>query len=196
MITQEFLPRNEQALRALDALTDAAALEVEEVSDDRYNCDRGLELLIEDLSVAFCEKELFRRGGLIREYESLTRMQGESVTAFVRRFRLYERKLKDAKLEPYPDETRAIKLLDGLKLDERATSSLLLAATNRYNFDPLIEAIRVQYPAVLTLPDGIVTTSSRCCNRWFTTTRPRLRWRFTRTWTWWQLQVEDMAHHL
>eukprot|EP00913_Durusdinium_trenchii_P002873 g2660.t1 len=156
MITQEFLPRNEQALRALDALTDAAALEVEEVSDDRYNCDRGLELLIEDLSVAFCEKELFRRGGLIREYESLTRMQGESVTAFVRRFRLYERKLKDAKLEPYPDETRAIKLLDGLKLDERATSSLLLAATNRYNFDPLIEAIRVQYPAVLTLPDGIV----------------------------------------
>ena len=40
--------------------------------------------------------------------ESLTRMQGESVTAFVRRFRLYERKLKDAKLE-----TRAIKLLDG-----------------------------------------------------------------------------------
>ena len=52
-ITQEFLPRNEQA----------------EVSDDRYNCDRGLELLIEDLSVAFREKELFRRGGLIRECE-------------------------------------------------------------------------------------------------------------------------------
>ena len=69
MITQEFLPRNEQALRALDALTDAAALEVEEVRDDRYNCDRGLELLIEDLSVAFRETELFRRGGLIRECE-------------------------------------------------------------------------------------------------------------------------------
>ncbi|CAK9105211.1 unnamed protein product [Durusdinium trenchii] len=66
-------------------------------------------------------------------------------------FRLYERKLKDAQVPPYPDETRAVKLLDGLRLDERATSQLLLAAGNRYSFQALVEAIHIQYPAGLTL---------------------------------------------
>ena len=93
-------------------------------------------------------------------------MQGESVTAFVRRFRLYERKLKDAKLEPYPDETRAIKLLDGLKLDERAASSLLLAAGNRYNFDSIIEAIRI-LTGLARHPLAVATGRSRPQGRYF-----------------------------
>ena len=150
-ITREFLPANEQALRALDALTGEAALELEEVDDERYNTDTGIQQLLDDLEISFGERELFRRGGLIREYESLTRVQGESVCAFLRRFRLYERKLKDAQVPPYPDETRAVKLLDGLRLDERVTSQLLLAAGNRYSFQALVEAIHIQYPAGLTL---------------------------------------------
>ncbi|CAJ1460240.1 unnamed protein product [Effrenium voratum] len=54
---KEYLPANKQALRGLDSLTGAAALELEE--------------------------EVFRKGGIIREYESLTRLQGESVNAYV-----------------------------------------------------------------------------------------------------------------
>ena len=150
-ITCEYLPKNEQALRALDALTGDAALELEEIEDSRYNVDNGIDLLLQDLSESFGEKEIFRKGGLIREFESMVRVQGESVTAFVRRFRLMERKLKDAKIPQYPSETRAVKLLDGLKLDERATSQLLLAAGNRYEFQALVDAIRVQYPPGLTL---------------------------------------------
>ena len=133
-ITKEYPPANEQALRALDALTGDAALELEEVEDSRYNTEHGISTLLADLEISFGEKELFRKGGLIREFESLVRMQGESVNAFVRRFRLMERKLKDAQLPQYPEETRAVKLLDGLKLEERATAQLLLAAGNKYNF--------------------------------------------------------------
>ena len=150
-ITQEYLPKNEQALRALDALTGDAALEFEEVDDSKYNTKDGIETLLKDLSVSFGEKEIFRKGGLIREFESMVRVQGESVTAFVRRFRLMERKLQDAKIPQYPSETRAVKLLDGLRLDERATSQLLLAAGNKYDFQSLVDAIRVQYPPGLTL---------------------------------------------
>jgi hypothetical protein len=150
-ITCEFLPRNEQALRALDALTGDAALELEEVDDSRYNHKNGIDTLLQDLGVSFGEKEIFRKGGLIREFESMVRVQGESVTAFVRRFRLMERKLQDAKIPQYPSETRAVKLLDGLRLDERATSQLLLAAGNKYDFQALVDAIRVQYPPGLTL---------------------------------------------
>ena len=150
-ITKEYLPPNEQALRALDALSGDAALEFEEIDDDRYNTATGIETLLQDLGVSFGEKEIFRKGGLIREFESMVRVQGESVTAFVRRFRLMERKLQDAKIPQYPSETRAVKLLDGLRLDERATSQLLLAAGNRYDFQALVDAIRVQYPAGLTL---------------------------------------------
>ena len=166
-ITKEYLPKNEQALRALDALTGDAALELEEVDDSRYNQNNGIEVLLADLSVSFGEKEVFRKGGLIREFESLVRLQGESVTAFVRRFRLMERKLQDAKIPQYPSETRAVKLLDGLRLDERATSQLLLAAGNKYEFQALVDAVRVQFPAGLTLtgmarhPQAVSTNRNR-----------------------------------
>ena len=40
-----------------------------------------------DLEKNFGEKEIFRRGGVIREYETLTRVEGESITACIRRFR-------------------------------------------------------------------------------------------------------------
>ena len=113
--------------------------------------------LLEDLEVSFGERELFRQGGVIRAFESICRLQGESVTAFVRRFRLLERKLQDNKVPAYPEEARVVKLLDGLKLDERATASLLLAAGNRYDMKLVQEAIRIQYPpgmSVTGIPNG------------------------------------------
>ena len=88
---------------------------------------------------------------MIREYETITRVQGESITAFIRRFRLVERKLQDAQVAAYPDESRAIKFLDGLRLDEKTTSHILLAAGNKYNFQAILDAVRMQFPAGLTL---------------------------------------------
>ena len=154
LITSEYLPRSEQALRALDALVGEAAQEVEEIPDTRYFREDGIDVLLKDLEAAFGEREVYRRGGLIREFESLTRLQGESVDAFVRRYKLYERKLKDAKIPTYPSETRAVKLLDGLRLSEQATAHLLLAAGNKYDMDAILNAIKVQYPAGLT-PTGL-----------------------------------------
>ena len=150
-ITKEFLPPNEQALRALDAMRGSAALEFEEVDDDRYDVGNGIEVLLGDLEKNFGEKEIYRRGGVIREYETITRVQGESITAFIRRFRLVERKLQDAQVSAYPDESRAIKFLDGLRLDEKTTSHILLAAGNKYNFQAILDAVRMQFPAGLTL---------------------------------------------
>ena len=164
-ITKEFLPPNEQALRALDAMRGSAALEFEEVDDDRYDMENGIDILLADLEKNFGEKEIFRRGGVIREYETLTRVQGESITAFIRRFRLVERKLQDAQVAPYPDESRAIKFLDGLRLDEKTTSHILLAAGNKYNFQAILDAVRMQFPAGLTLtgmarPGATLSSSS------------------------------------
>ena len=69
----------------------------------------------------------------------------------MRRYKLYERKLQDAKVAAYPSETRAVKLLDGLRMSEQATSQLLLAARNRYDMDAILNALKVQYPPGLTL---------------------------------------------
>ncbi|CAE7400233.1 FMN2 [Symbiodinium sp. KB8] len=163
-ITREFLPPGEQALRALEQLSGEAELEFEEVPDDRFDNDNGIKLLLEDLEAAFGEREIFRQGGVIREFESICRLQGESVTAFVRRFQLLERKLQDSRVPSYPEQARTIKLLDGLKLDERAVASLLLAAGNKYQMKPILEAIRVQYPpgmSVTGLPRGLSTLNSR-----------------------------------
>ena len=169
-ITKEFLPPNEQALRALDMMRGAAALAFEEVDDERYDKDDGIKVLLDDLERHFGEKEIYRRGGVIREYETITRVQGESITAFIRRFRLIERKLQDAQVAPYPDESRAIKFLDGLRLDEKTMSHILLAAGNRYNFQAILDAVRMQFPAGLTLtgmarPGASLSSSSAAPTR-------------------------------
>ena len=150
-ITREYLPPNEQALRALEQLRGEAEIELEETDDNRYDVANGIDILLKDLETSFGERELFRQGGTIREFESISRLQGESVTAFVRRFRLLERKLTDNKVAPYPEEARVIKLLDGLKLDEKATAALLLAAGNKYKMDLVLEAVRIQYPAGMSI---------------------------------------------
>ncbi|CAE7255028.1 PSMC3, partial [Symbiodinium sp. CCMP2456] len=163
-ITKEFLPANEQALRALEKLTGEAELEFEEVPDDRFDHPDGISRLLGDLDKAFGEREIFRQGGVIREFESIGRMQGESITAFIRRFRLLERKLAENKIPEYPEQARVIKLLDGLRLDEKATASILLAAGNKYQMQTVLEALRIQYPpgmSITGLPKGLTTLSSR-----------------------------------
>ena len=150
-ITKEFLPPNEQALRAREQLRGEAETEFEEVSDDRFDHPDGIQRLLDDLQESFGEKEIFRQGGTIREFESIGRLQGETITAFVRRFRLLERRLQETKVPTYPEQARVIKLLDGLRLDERSTSSLLLAAGNRYNMNAVLEAIKIQYPPGMTV---------------------------------------------
>ncbi|CAE7804420.1 GIP [Symbiodinium necroappetens] len=82
-----------------------AELELEEVEDSRYDCE----------------------GGTIREYESIGRLQSESVNAFIR-FRLLERKMQESK--------------------ERATAQILLAAGNKYEMKGVLDALRVHYPTV------------------------------------------------
>lgn len=159
MITKEYLPANEQALRAREQLKGEAELELEETPDSRYDDPDGINRLLSDLEQSFGERELFRQGGVIREFESVSRLQGESVTQFVRRFRLLERKLQDNRVPEYPEEARVIKLLDGLRLDERSTSALLLAAGNRYNMKLIQEAIRIQYPPGMSVT-GIPKQSS------------------------------------
>ena len=150
-ITKEDLPPSEQALRALEQLRGDAETKLEEIDDARYNCPEGITLLLEDLEVSFGEKELFRQGGVIREFEGITRLQGESVTAFVRRCRLLERKLLENKVPSYPEQARVIKLLDGLRLDEKSTASLLLAAGNRYEMSRIQDAIKIQCPAGMSI---------------------------------------------
>ena len=110
-----------------------------------------IELLLQDLEVSFGAKELFRQGGVIREFESLSRLQGESVAAFIRRFRLLERRLQEAHVDPYPEQARVVKLLDALRLDERSTSQVLLAVDNRYELRPVLDALKIQYPAGMSL---------------------------------------------
>ncbi|CAE7948772.1 unnamed protein product [Symbiodinium sp. KB8] len=128
-----------------------AELELEEVQDSRYDCEDGISVLLRDLETSFGERELFRQGGTIREYESIGRLQSESVNAFIRRFRLLERKMQESKVPAYPEAARVVKLLDGLRLEERATAQILLAAGNKYEMKGVLDALRVHYPPGMSI---------------------------------------------
>ena len=150
-LTKEFLPGNEQALRARDRIEDDAENELAEYDDARYDKTDGIKQLLDDLEEPFGEKEMFTRGGDIRSYESISRSQGESVHVFTKRFKRLERKLKKCSITAYPEEARAIKLLDGLCLDERSTLTILNAACNKYQVAPILQALSIHYPANMTV---------------------------------------------
>ena len=44
------------------------------MSDDRFNVESGINILIGDLELSFGENEVFQKGGIIREHEGLARM--------------------------------------------------------------------------------------------------------------------------
>ena len=67
MITKEIVPLNEQALKALEQLKGEAELEFAGVSDSRFNCENGIQILLDDLKALLGEKKMFRQGGTIRE---------------------------------------------------------------------------------------------------------------------------------
>ncbi|CAE7832499.1 unnamed protein product [Symbiodinium sp. CCMP2592] len=204
-ITKEFLPPNEQALRALEKLTGEAELEFEEVPNDRFDKADGIKILLQDLDKAFGEREIFRQGGVIREFESIGRMQGESINAFIRMFRLLERKLSDNKVPEYPEQARVIKLLDGLRLDEKSTAAVLLAAGNRYCMKDVLEALRIQYPPGMTitgLPRGLASlpsrtsrsVSSRASSNRSTTSNSTRRSSRSSRWTQWQTEWDPTIY--
>jgi hypothetical protein len=79
-ITKEFLPPNEQALRAREQLRGEAELEFEEVDDSRFDHADGIDRLLQDFSESFGEKEFsgkevlsenLRRWGGFKERASL-----------------------------------------------------------------------------------------------------------------------------
>ena len=80
----------------------------------------------------------------------------------------------------YPEEPRVIKLFDGLRLDERATSQLLLAGGNQYKMRPVLDAIKIQYPAGMSitgLPNKLSKKNLACHNKRQTrSTRTRSSW--------------------
>jgi hypothetical protein len=141
------LPPNEQALQARDCLLGEAADELEDVPDSRFDCANGIQLLLDDTHEPFCERDVFKPGGHIREYKSITRGNGESVHKFILRFRRFERKLRDAQVAAYPEQSRAIELLDGLRLDEKSMQSVLTAAGNKYDVKKLTDVLSVQHPS-------------------------------------------------
>ena len=48
-LTKEFLPPNEQAMRARDRMEDDAETELFDIDDSRYDCEDGIQKLLEDL---------------------------------------------------------------------------------------------------------------------------------------------------
>ena len=149
-LTSEQISPGEQALRLLEKLDDEAALELEEADLNRFDCEKGVENLIDALKT-FEEHGLFRKADVIRQYENIKRKAGEQVHAYIRRFVRLERLLGHTKVEPYPEDVRTLKLIDSIGLDERSMKVVLTSAGTEYNFERVVQALDFHYPASATV---------------------------------------------
>eukprot|EP00439_Symbiodinium_sp_Y106_P028069 s5285_g3.t1 len=108
----------------------------------------------------------------------------------------YNAKNRIAHVDPYPEQARVVKLLDALRLDERSTSQVLLAAGNRYELRPVLDALKIQYPAGMSLtgiprgfaaedvprPSSASTASGRTSRARGTSSRPWKQWNTQADW--------------
>jgi hypothetical protein len=131
---KNYLPPNEQALELLGALTGPAEEELSTVDPDVFDHPDGVKRLIAKFEVHCKEESVVRQSIAINAFETLVRTPGMSMTKYITAWRQAKMKIKDAGIQPYPDEVRAARLLEGAKITEQSRQIIMTTAGNTENF--------------------------------------------------------------
>ena len=150
LLAKPYIPKNEMALRLVKDLNDDAAEEIEpwieENGMEYFDCEEGVDKIIEALEPAFGERKLKKKTNLISAFESILRDDGEALSRFVDRFKRTERRLIATGVARYDDEVRAHKLLTASRISVNVRNTLLATAGHVYSFARIEDAIKVIYP--------------------------------------------------
>ena len=150
LLAKPYIPKNEMALRLVKDLNDDAAEEIEpwieENGMEHFDCEEGVDRIIEALEPAFGERKLKKKTNLISAFEAILRDDGEALSRFVDRFKRTERQLIATGIARYDDEVRAHKLMTASRISVNVRNTLLATAGHVYSFARIEDAIKVIYP--------------------------------------------------
>ena len=109
--------------------------------------ENGIEKIIDELRPHFEEKQFVSKQQALRNFEVIARKPGESLTTYITRFKTTEAMVKGAGVQQYIDpESRAFKFINTAKIDGRTRNTILGTAGHVWDFNRIVEAIKVLYP--------------------------------------------------
>ena len=109
----------------------------------------GVDTILSQLKQAFQQKTVYVKRQYLHEYESIGRYPGESLRAFINRYRRAEASLRAINIDislTYDDESRGSRLLDRARLTTEQQRLILVGTGQALSFDAIRAALMLQFP--------------------------------------------------
>ena len=145
-----YLSPEEQAL-AVIAKLDGEALDelepwLEQYGMAHFFVPEGIDMVITILDAQFKEKPMLKKGRALANFETIRRMDNEGLQKYAARFSRTEQCLVATGVNRLDEEARASKLLQTARLSQQVRNTHLVTAGHVYNFDRIVDAIKLLYP--------------------------------------------------
>ena len=146
---KHYMTDAEAALTLFTSLRGEAEQELEFVDVNTIYRKGGVDTILSQLKQAFQQKTVYVKRQYLHEYESIGRYPGESLRAFINRYRRAEASLRAINIDislTYDDESRGSRLLDRARLTTEQQRLILVGTGQALSFDAIRAALMLQFP--------------------------------------------------
>ena len=144
-----FMSKKEMSLALYNSLQGEAEQELEHTPIEEIHCDDGVDKILRALKGLMEQKVVYQKRKFLHEFENLRRYAGETMRAYINRFRRSQRCLKSVGIDvslTYDDESMGARLLDRSGLSQEGQRMILVGTQQRLNFDLIVDTMLLQYP--------------------------------------------------
>ena len=144
-----YVSPKEMSLLLYNSLQGEAEQELEHTAIEDIHHEDGVQVILQALKAPMEQKIVYQKRRFLHEFEVLRRFGGETMRAYVNRFRRSQRLLKSVGIDithTYDSESLGARLLDRSGLSQEAQRLLLVGTNQKLEFELLSEAMLLQYP--------------------------------------------------
>ena len=144
-----YASKKEQALLLYNSLTGEPEQELEHLEITDIYVDGGVEKILSLLQRPMEQRLIYQKRRYLHEFEVIRRNQGESMRAYILRFRRIQRCLKAIGIDiagTYDNESLGSRLLDRSGLSHTDQRMVLVGTQQSLDFELIAEALVLQYP--------------------------------------------------
>ena len=139
----------EQALLVYNSLTGEPEQELEHMAIEDFYVEDGVQRILQKLQRPFEQRVIYQKRRFLQDFEQIRRYQGETMRAYVLRFRRVQRSLTavGVNLEAtFDGEAFGSRLLDRSGLSHADQRLILVGAQQSLDFEAIAECLTLQWP--------------------------------------------------
>ena len=144
-----FASGKDQALLLYNSLSGEPEQELEHLSVDELYVENGVAKILELLQRQFEQRQIYQKRRFLQDFENMRRFHGESMRAYVLRFRRVMRSLRAVGIEitaTFDEEALGSRLLDRSGLSHSDQRMVLIGTQQSLAFETIAETLALQWP--------------------------------------------------